>query len=392
MQRDTHKKYYQLHSWVGVVTSILLFVIAFTGAISVFGSPELSIWANPSIRHTTETDWDAIDRIAQEHAEEVGPKFLEEVRISPAGKRSFANHTFIYEGHFEKEDGTEEHRAIWFSHDPKTLELVERKEGDIRELFEQRTWDFADFIVGFHADLHLGNPIGLLLTGLLGLTLTLSIVTGVVIHKKILKELFTFRPFRSLRLMWQDGHKALSVWGILFHFAIAFSGAFLGLATVVLIPAAAYVSFKGDTEALVERFTTQTPPVTSGEAAPVKVGETFAAAYSNPEAEVVFDGLILGWGDKNAKMYFRATGKEQMGSISLLYTPANGEFVETFSNFGSLGGVSGPMLDVMFPLHFGNFGGPLVKTIWAILGVGTALVALTGMMLWVERRAYGPEG
>ena len=39
----------------------------------------------------------------------------------------------------------------------------------------------------------------------------------------------------------------------------------------------------------------------------------------------------------------------------------------------------------MYPLHFGNFGGVAVKVLWAFLGLTTALLPLSGMMMWIER-------
>jgi hypothetical protein len=39
----------------------------------------------------------------------------------------------------------------------------------------------------------------------------------------------------------------------------------------------------------------------------------------------------------------------------------------------------------MFPLHYGNFGGVLVKILWSVLGMITALLPITGLMLWIER-------
>ncbi len=392
MAQEIHKKYYQVHSWVGVITSILLFVIAFTGAVSVFGRPELKIWANEQLRTELTVDWAQLEQMTNAYAATVEEDYLEEVRLFPAGMRSYTSHVFVFEGHFDGPDGREEHRLKWFEHHPRTMALISSGEGTFEDLFAARGSDMADFIVGFHADLHLGRPVGFLLTGLLGLTLMASIVTGIVIHKKILKELFTFRPFRSLRLMWQDTHKVISVWAILFHFAIAFTGAFLGLATVILVPAAAFVVFEGDQDALVEIFTAQTAPELSGEAAYMRVGEVMAAAQAHEDTALVVNATILGWGDRNARMYVSATGEETMGNISLVYNAADASYEETFSNFGRLGGASGPMLDIMFPLHFGNFGGVFVKVVWAILGLGTAVVALTGMMLWIERRAFGSEG
>ena len=242
----------------------------------------------------------------------------------------------------------------------------------------------SEFIIGFHADLHMGRPIGLLTTGVLGLTMMLSIVTGIFIHRKILAQLFTFRPGKSYSLMLNDGHKAIGVWGLLFNSVIAFTGAFLGLAIVVLVPAAAFVSFGGDQEKLIETFTAVPEPVIQHITQPTSVATAFDHAFTLEEDIKVSAMTIKGYGDASAMMYLSVAGGDSMTAQTAVYK-ADGEFVDLYSTFARLDGYSGAILDVMFPLHFGNFGGIFVKVIWAVLGLGTALLPLTGLMLWLER-------
>ncbi|MEO1204506.1 MAG: PepSY-associated TM helix domain-containing protein, partial [Pseudomonadota bacterium] len=245
MQRNTTKRFYVIHSWVGALTAILIFVIAFTGAVSVFGRPEIKIWAHEVSHVPSPVDAQAIERLVAEHANTLPREYLDEIQVIMPGVRRSPHLSIYFEKETELESGRVEHHVIRFDHDPRSHEFIERREGDPVELFETERKDLADFIITFHADLHLGDPLGLLLTGLLGLTLFASVVTGVITHRKVLKEAFTFRPFRSLRLLFTDSHKVLGVWGMLFHGTIAFTGAFLGLAVVILLPAAAFVSFEG---------------------------------------------------------------------------------------------------------------------------------------------------
>ena len=43
------------------------------------------------------------------------------------------------------------------------------------------------------------------------------------------------------------------------------------------------------------------------------------------------------------------------------------------------------------PLHFGDYGGPALKLLWALLDIGTMVVLVTGLYLWVKRgRAVAP--
>lgn len=383
MKSITIKKLYALHSWVGVITGILLFVIAFTGAVAVFARPELKVWGNEVIRGEIPFQPQKIAAVVDQYAKQVGPEYLEEVHLDLPSPRFSASTRVIYEGHFEKPDGGEEHRGTVFQLHPSELTLI--KEWDMDEFFNSSQLDMSVFLAHFHADLHLGRPIGLILTGLLGLTLMISIVTGIFIHRKILAQLFTFRVSKTFSLMLNDGHKVMSIWAVLFHSVIAFTGAFLGLATVILVPAAAYVGFNGDQEKLVETFTAVKPPVLAHVQQPTKLGDILERSAKD-RPDLTFNRLtVMGYGDQNALVYVFGAGSAQLGGETLIYKGATGEFVRSQANFGRLEGVTGKILDAMFPLHFGNFGGLLVKTVWAILGIATALLPITGLMLWIER-------
>ena len=383
MKSITIKKLYNIHSWMGVITGILLFVIAFTGAVAVFARPELKIWANDNIRGPIDLQPQQVAQVIDRYAKQVGPDYLEEIHVQMPGVRSSETLRVIYEGHFETPEGGEEHKGQVFAFDPYQLELV--KEQDMETFFNSGELDMAVFLAHFHADLHLGRPVGLILTGLLGLTLMVSIVTGIFIHRKILTQLFTFRIEKSFSLMLNDGHKIMSIWAVLFHSVIAFTGAFLGLATVILVPAAAYIGFNGDQEKLVETFTAIKPPALTQVAQPTKLQDILQHSFdSRPDLEFS-NFTVMGYGDENALVYIQGFGSDVMGGETLVYQGANAQFLRSQANFGRLEGVTGKILDAMFPLHFGNFGGLLIKTIWAILGLATALLPITGLMLWIER-------
>jgi len=383
MKSFTIKKLYQLHSWVGLITGILLFIIAFSGSVAVFTLPELKIWANDEIRAPIQSNSQGLEQLIDEYSHKVGPEYLEEVHIRLPSSRVSQSSRVIFEGHFENDKGKEEHKGIVYEFHPETLEELTKT--DMDTFFEQDKLDISTFLAHFHADLHLGNPLGLILTGLLGLTLMVSIVTGLFIHRKILAQLFTFRIRKTFSLMLTDGHKVMSVWAVLFHSTIAFTGAFLGLATVILVPAAAYVSFNGDQEKLLETFTAIPPAVISHVEQPTQLSNILEHSEKSRPDLTFRDIAIMGYGDKNAMIYIYGTGSDQMGGETLVYNGVTGEYIKSQARFGRLEGVTGKILDAMFPLHYGNFGGVLVKAIWSILGMITALLPITGLMLWIER-------
>jgi len=386
-KRDQLKKFYILHSWVGVITGILLFVIAFTGAVSVFARPDLKLWANESLHQPSAATPQIIAELIHDAAANTDESFHHEIHAFLPSPSVWTNLVLILE---QDHDEDPDAQALWLEYHPQTLELIKRWQGDTEELFDQRSQDMSDFISGFHADLHLGR-VGLILTGLLGLTLMASIATGLFIHRKILKELFSFRPHRSFRLLLTDTHKVISVWGILFHSMIGFTGAFLGLATVLLVPAAAFVSFSGDQEKLLETLSPEVYPVLSSNYADMQVQPILEQIYNDQKIEPLRIS-IYGWGDKNAVGFVDTFNQSRMPRENYKFQMATAQQLETSTRFETVGGVSGQILDVIYPLHFGNFGGIAVKILWAVLGVSTSLIALTGMMIWVERRAFGSEG
>ncbi|MBT0585980.1 PepSY-associated TM helix domain-containing protein [Alteromonas oceanisediminis] len=380
------KKLYKVHSWVGLITGILLFVIAFTGALSVFGRPEIKIWANPDIRHGIEMDAAQIEAVVREQAAALPEAYHQEILIFLPGTRTYPHLTIVFEDH-------ENQHAVLLTVDNETMSVINQREGTPREVFAARQVDIADFIVDFHADLHLGRPVGLLLTGLLGLTLMASIVTGFIIHRQKLRQLFTFRWKKSTDITLADSHRLFGVWGLLFNGVIAFTGAFLGLATVLLIPAAAFVSFSGDQEKLIDTFNTTPQPVLAQVHQPTQIAPVLTHATTFDEDMRVEVVTIYGFDDQNAKVYASGVGSEAVARQLLSYQGATGDFIEAFGQFGKVGGISAQILDLMFPLHFGNFGGIFVKLLWTLLGVSTALLPLSGMMMWIERgqRSANPQ-
>lgn len=417
MKSKTIKKLYSLHSWVGLITGILMFVIAFTGALSVFARPELKIWANADMPDSKQLDLPRIERLVADYASQVPAAFREEVIVFLPGERAFKHLTVLFEAHHGIPEDTSleqnEHDAepaqtaehseeetrhgpamgILYEFDALTYQEISRKQGELETLFSSRHTDMADFIADFHADLHLGRPIGLILTGVLGLTLLLSIATGIFIHRKILPQLFTFRPRKSMSLMLNDGHKVIGIWGLLFHATIAFTGAFLGLVFVILVPAAAFISFGGDQEKLVETFVAIPEPVIQHIAKPTQIADILQHARQLDDEVAVSNITIMGYGDASAMAYVSLSGGEAIANQTAVYKGANGEFVERYSNLGRIEGFSGEILDILFPLHFGNFGGVVVKLLWTILGLGTAMLPITGLMLWLERgvKAANPK-
>ena len=177
MKSITLKKLFLLHSWVGVVTAVLLFVVAFTGALAVLARPELKIWANQSLQQTQHIPNSEISTLVNTYHAQVPKEFGENIHVFMPTGHNFHLLALVFESHHGDENYQQEVLRA-FEFDPASLALVNTYYGPSKQYYANKKTDAASYIGEFHADLHLGRPIGLILTGFLGLTLLVSTVTG----------------------------------------------------------------------------------------------------------------------------------------------------------------------------------------------------------------------
>ena len=76
--------------------------------------------------------------------------------------------------------------------------------------------------MSFHYTLHGGLP-GYWLVGWISMCMLVALISGVVVHKRIFKDFFTFRPGKGQR-SWLDAHNATAVLGLPFLFMIGYTG------------------------------------------------------------------------------------------------------------------------------------------------------------------------
>lgn len=98
----------------------------------------------------------------------------------------------------------------------------------------------------------------------------IGLITGIITHKKIFKDFFTFRPRKGQR-SWLDGHNAVGVLVLPFHLMISYSSLVIFMAMVM--PASILASYKGDVRAFYDEVfpASSTPELagTPGQLAPM---------------------------------------------------------------------------------------------------------------------------
>jgi uncharacterized iron-regulated membrane protein len=128
-------------------------------------------------------------------------------------------------------------------------------------------------------------PWGRWLATTAAMVMFIALITGIITHKKIFKDFFTFRPRKGQR-SWLDGHNAVGVLVLPFHLMITYSSLVIFMAMVM--PASILASYGTDREAFYQEMFPETPtPQRAAQAsslpplAPllVRASEQWAGAY-----------------------------------------------------------------------------------------------------------------
>lgn len=377
--RERQIRIYDLHSWTGVALGIMMFFVCFTGSLALFHH-EFEPWedearrgeisANPIPIHNTLTEF------VKTRTEGFEPTFVN-VTL-PHGEHG---HYDLFAGGNDDEG---EFQFVEARYSATTgEELAFREDGANRLLYNlHRDLSWPDALGG--------RQVGRIVVGLVGIAFLLLILTGIIAHTKITKELFTLRYLKSVRLKWQDSHKVLGLWTSPFAAMIALTGAFLGV-VALLLPLMAFVTMKGDQEALIEKLgLAQGEP--AGISAPMLSADTIGPrAHPETGNEVTFI-QYTNWGDQNAIARLHYKAETRLLYSDVIETSAvTGERIPNTDIFTS-GGPFGYVLATFSPLHYGTYGGITLKLIYFVLGMSIAIMSALGTMMWIERRRHGGEG
>ncbi len=217
-----------LHTWVGVVVGFVMMVVFFFGTLTVF-SGEIDRWVIPDTRGKSSAlpSFDTVLRPAFERLRPSGESLAEareriggpiETPISP-------NYWSVW----GSQGGSMGLYAEFVVKNPKGPDDY----ASAGAMLHPGTGAFlpegfaigSDFFYPMHFSLMLHWPdLGIWIVGVVTLMMLAALVSGVVIHKRIFKEFFTFRPEKQGQRRILDLHNLTGVVALPFHFVFALTG------------------------------------------------------------------------------------------------------------------------------------------------------------------------
>ncbi|MCD0506201.1 PepSY-associated TM helix domain-containing protein, partial [Bordetella petrii] len=251
----------------------------------------------------------------------------------------------------------------------------------------------GDFLYRFHFELY-GMPRlwARWLVGAATMFMLVAIISGVITHKKIFTDFFTFRPRKGQR-SWLDGHNATAVLALPFNFLITFSG--LLLLMYQLMPWAVDAAYQGDARAFFSERRAH-PAQVSAPAHPVPVQAPSADALQRmlADASALWAGNTVGSLAVNRQQGMARTVdlREAHGhslvdrgqSRRATYDAVTGDRLQA-SPVPQPGAAAG-VYNVFTSLHLGRFADPPVRWLLFLSGLVGSFMVASGMVLWVVKR------
>ncbi|MEL7022679.1 MAG: PepSY-associated TM helix domain-containing protein [Pseudomonadota bacterium] len=379
------KRLVAVHGWSGMILGLVLYVVVLTGAIVVFAS-EIGAWSAGG-RSASDAFSQPIDARFRELSESVAPEYREEV---VAFTNSGGDIVAFFHTHEERESGGIEDKGVRFYLDGETLEIKQRYEGFVTEMPTDPEGALDDFITDVHINLYMPRPWGLYATGILGIIMLIAAISGILVHRHILKELFLSPRKSSALLFRKDKHVLAGSWSLPFAFLLAFTGSFFSFATTIGLPVVAMVAFDGDQEQMIETLIGVEAEPNETPAPLANLDQLLAASRTNAgtDAQSI---AIAHWGRADAMVtLFHPAAEGELTGDTHLFNGVTSEYLGIKPIIGSQPSLGGAIVGLIGPLHFGNYAGLLGKIVWLALGFALCYVTLTGLQMWVERREEAP--
>lgn len=378
-----------LHTWSGLLVGWVLFMVFATGTSAYFRD-EISRWMKPELHQS-------------------GPATHADAALSAAKAQDYlqAHAQGSNRWTIRLPDGREPGVSMFWPV-PQAQQPAAAAGGEQRPRrarFENATIDPAtgarveaprqtrggDFFYRLHFDLHYMPAVwARWIVGFCAMFMLVAIVSGIVTHKRIFKDFFTFRPKKGQR-SWLDAHNATAVLALPYHLMITYTG----LVTLMFLymPWGPQAAYQGDEQAFfAEVFPNNARNIgrPSGTAAPlVPLGGLVRQASEAWGGQPVARITVSNPGDTTARvtLFNENTRGVSSKQASMVFDGATGALLE---RRGEVLPAASETHGVLYGLHIARFSNPFVRWLFFLSGLAGTVMVATGLLLWAvkERQKY----
>lgn len=389
-----------VHTWFGLVLGYVLMICFFFGALSVFDR-EIDRWAIPKTRFEPQP-MPSFDNLLNPVFEKLEPHPLDMAATAqrvigdlPDPKTMPMASLYAYTTHRDPvlaigaefsipnkpKDLSDDHQHVhgWATIDPRTGEAIP---DDALKIGSR--WFYP---MHYSLNWHWKN-LGYWFVGLAALVMLAALVTGIIMHRKIFKEFFTFRPKKRTQRSALDLHNMTGVVALPFHFFFAltgliiFAGIYLPVGHTMLKPL-------HDQHEVLESERTGLPHEPAGVAAPLASVDAMVAEAKRRWAARDMAGEV-GYlymdhlGDENGYVSIYRAGSDRVALVgeAIHFKASTGEVLREDPPRTVVSEIN----EFLTGLHLQHFEHWFLRWLYVIGGLlGCACIA-TGFIFFVEKR------
>jgi uncharacterized iron-regulated membrane protein len=390
-----------LHTWLGLVLGFVLMAAFFFGALSVFDR-EIDRWAIPETRFDPQP-MPSFDTVLQPvytqlkpHPDDLVATQKRVVGTLPHPDTLPMSSLWAYTTHRDPvlrigaefdvpnklKDDADEHAHVhgWSTIDPRSG----------RFLADDQLKIGSDWFYPMHYGLNwTWLNLGYWLVGLAGFSMLVALVSGVIMHRKLFRELFTFRPWKRTQRSALDLHNLTGVVALPFHFFFAFTG---------LVIFAGWLYFPvGDTllkplhkqQEVLDAERTGLPHEPAGVAAPLASVDAMVLEAKRRWAARDLPGEvglleITHLNDANGYVSLYRAGSDQVALVgqAIHFKAGTGEVLREEPPPGAVGSIN----EFLAGLHLQHFEHWLLRWLYVLGGLLGCVCIATGFIFFVEKR------
>ncbi len=352
---STVKRGLSAHAAIGLIGGALLYLVCLTGTVLVLYE-----------------EWQRFEQPHAPEMSEISPAAVQRaVEAVIAGEDQPTTHLYVHMPVEElpRTTITTDTQAVHVNADGRVM------------VPEENAW--SEFLYGLHYTLNLPTLIGISIVGLLGAMMIALAVTGIIAHPRIFRDAFRLRSRNKGGVALADWHNRLSVWTLPFTLAIALTGAIIGLASLAAYGIAT-ASYGGDVEAVYAPLFGDEPDADPARAGMPDVATALSyMSASHPDVEVTY-AILHDPGTAGQHMQMVGAHGQRLIFGEYYGFTADGTFTGTAGLAdGSLGQQAAASI---YNLHFGNYGGLIVKIAYILFGIALTAVCATGTFIWLGKR------
>ena len=351
-----------LHSWIGLLLGWLLLAIFMTGSVTYYRHA-ISTWMQPQFAsmqiHQDTAVHTAFDYLQKNAAD------AKSWYIGVANAESPVNKIY-----WQKADNSYESKTL-DANTGKALNLSATQGGN--------------FFYTFHYQLY-GMPyqIGRLIVTLAALVMLITLISGIITHKKIFTDFFTLRAFKGQR-SYLDFHNVSAVLALPFFLTVTFTG--LAIFFYIIFPAGMKKLYPDNPFQYFEEI--RTVSISSDEVAAKKVQmlpiDYFLKQSQQRWGNSEIDSITVKQPNTQLAQLTITELKDQSitrNQAQLSFNAQDGHLLNDTRNHSAIATLNAGV----YGLHMADFAQPILRLAFFFSGIlGCAMIA-SGLLLWSLKR------